>query len=401
MASNYNRKSASSASRRQKRSRRSQEAPRSSSRQQRKTARQQEKASRRESKASRKQEKASRKQEKASRKESRRSGSKSQRTSTTRNSSSVPQQTSQRSSSSRPYEVIPGGQLGYRQEYQNQRQTATNSVRLGDIDRAARATRQQRVYRRMLIRFGIIAAIIILIIAGVFVLYNSKAFTIDNIEVKGVEHLTATDMAELASVPEGTTLLTVDTGAIKSSLLEDAWVDDVDIRRSFPSALTIVVTERTIEAVVDVPVADSSENQEWAIASDRMWLMPIPDKDSDAGKNTSPKVYEDAKKVLHITDVPFGVEPQVGSYCSDANVNNALAIVSSMTTELADRVKTVQATETESTTLILDNGVEVVFGSSDDIRDKERVCLEIMDERPDVVYINVRVVNSPTWRAVS
>ena len=42
-------------------------------------------------------------------------------------------------------------------------------------------------------------------------------------------------------------------------------------------------------------------------------------------------------------------------------LTNALAIVDGMTTDLAGRVTTVKATETESTTLVLDNGVEIVL----------------------------------------
>ncbi len=261
-----------------------------------------------------------------------------------------------------------------------------------------------RVRRRshnVVLYIGIAVAVIIACIIGAFALYNSQAFAIKNVEIEGAEHLTDVETEELAAVPSGTTLLRVDTGAIESRLLKDAWVEKVDIQRNFPDTLTIVVTERTIAAVVDIQINDASSTQQWAIASDGMWLMPIPSQDSEAGQNTSPKVYEDAESVLHITSVPYGVEPQVGSYCSDANVNNALAIVAGMTTDLADRVSAVQATETESTTLMLDDGVEIVFGAAEDIRDKERVCLEIMEEHPDVVYINVRAVNSPTWRAVS
>ena len=99
------------------------------------------------------------------------------------------------------------------------------------------------------------------------------------------------------------------------------------MNRVFPNTLELAVTERTITAVVDVPTENAESVQPWAIASDGMWLMPIPDQNSEAGKRTSPKVYEDAAKVLHITDVPYGTRPEVGAYCSDANVNNALAIV--------------------------------------------------------------------------
>ena len=138
-----------------------------------------------------------------------------------------------------------------------------------------------------------------------------------------------------------------------------------------------------------------------AIASDGMWLMPIPDRDSEAGRRTNSKVYEDAESVLHITDVPYGTKPAVGSYCTDANVNNALAIVAGMTTELADRVTSVKATETASTTLTIKDGPDIVFGTADNIREKERVCLQIMKEHPEgVTYINVRTPDRPTWRSL-
>ena len=131
----------------------------------------------------------------------------------------------------------------------------------------------------------------------------------------------------------------------------------------FPNTLQIDITERTITAVVEVPNENAQNSTQWAIASDGMWLMPIPDRDSEAGRRTNSKVYEDAESVLHITDVPYGTKPAVGSYCTDANVNNALAIVAGMTTELADRVTSVKATETASTTLTIKDGPDIVFGA--------------------------------------
>lgn len=275
------------------------------------------------------------------------------------------------------------------------------SVRVGDISQATRAHRVQQTYQRYLVRLGIIAGILVVLAISALIVYNSSAFTIESVSVKGVEHLTASDMQELAGVDSGTTLLRVDTGAIKENLKKDAWVADVKVNRVFPSTLEIVVTERTIAAVVEVPSENAKTTTSWAIASDGMWLMPIPDRDSEAGRRTSSKVFEDAESVLHITDVPYGTKPQVGSYCSDANVNNALAIVAGMTTELADRIASVKATETESTTLTITNGPDIVFGTADNIREKERVCLEIMKEHPDgVTYINVRSPDRPTWRSV-
>ncbi len=275
------------------------------------------------------------------------------------------------------------------------------SVRVGDLSQASRANRAQQTYQRYLLRLAAVAGILVAFAITALIVYNSPAFTIESVSVKGVEHLTASDMQQLAAVDSGTTLLRVDTATIKDNLRKDAWVADVKVNRVFPSTLEIVVTERTIAAVVEVPSESAKTTTSWAIASDGMWLMPIPDKDSEAGQRTSQKVYEDAESVLRITDVPYGTKPQIGSYCSDANVNNALAIVAGMTTELADRISSVKATETESTTLTITNGPDIVFGTADNIREKERVCLEIMKEHPDgVTYINVRTPDRPTWRSV-
>lgn len=337
---------------------------------------------------------------------SNRGGSGSRTTRRSPSSSSTSRRSSRnRSSSSSSYHAIPGGQYQPRTTSRaGSGEPQLSSVRVGDLERRERqerAERTQRAYRRYLRRILIAVLLVLALIVAAVVLYNSSAFTIESVSVSGVEHLTETEMEQLAGVPEGTTLLRVDTGEIKSRLLMDAWVEDVTIKRAFPNTLEIIVTERSIAAVVDVPTDDASDTQEWAIASDGMWLMPIPDQDSEAGQNTSEKVYEDAASVLHITEVPYGVDPEVGDYCSDSNVNNALSIIDGMTTDLSGQVTTVMAAEAESTTLVLESGVEIVFGEAEDIRDKERVCLEIMEEHPDVVYINVRVVDSPTWRSVS
>lgn len=274
-------------------------------------------------------------------------------------------------------------------------------MRVGDLERRERNERMARKSRGLALRMGAIAVVAAVLVGSGLALYWSNLFAVETVSVQGVEHLTATEMTELAAVPAGTTLLRVDASAIEERLLADAWVQDVSVNRVFPNTLELVITERVIAAVVEVPTETAQTTQQWAIASDGMWLMSIPSKNSSAGKSISPKIYEDAESVLHIVDVPYGTDPQVGTYCTDSNVNNALAIVDGMTTSLADQVKVVSATDPESTTLTLENGVEIVFGAAEDIRSKERVCLELMEQNEGkIAYINVRVVNSPTWRAL-
>ena len=287
----------------------------------------------------------------------------------------------------RPYNPAPGSRL--------------TSVRVGDLPHSDHGSRARRTYQRYLVRLGAIAAAVAATAIAAVIVYNSSMFTIESVSVSGADHLTASDMQQLAGVPADTTLLRVDAAGIKENLKKDAWVADAKIKRVFPNTLQIDITERTITAVVEVPNENAQNSTQWAIASDGMWLMPIPDRDSEAGRRTNSKVYEDAESVLHITDVPYGTKPTVGSYCTDANVNNALAIVAGMTTELADRVTSVKATETASTTLTIKDGPDIVFGTADNIREKERVCLQIMKEHPEgVTYINVRTPDRPTWRSL-
>ena len=250
--------------------------------------------------------------------------------------------------------------------------------------------------------FGVIALIAVLAVAGILV-YNSSLFTVTKVTVSGVEHLTPSAMTDLAAVPTGTTLLRVDEAGIKARLAKEPWVKEVALKRVFPDTLEIAITERTIAAVVDVPVDNAQKMESWAISADGIWLMPIPPQGSEEAASVSPKVYEDAASALKITGVPYdsGSSPRIGGSCSNENVNNALAIVSGFTTSLKDQVRTVLATGPETTTLVLDNGVEIAFGTAEDIRDKERVCLELMDRYPGkLTYINVRVVDKPTWRTI-
>lgn len=265
-----------------------------------------------------------------------------------------------------------------------------------------RRKRSKKRTNRARIPFIILGGVATLAVAAViafFALSNTDTFKIENIEISGTDHLTTQEVSALVSVPQGTTLFTLDSEAIATSLKRDAWVEDVEINRIFPNKLEIVVHERAITAVAEIPMGESQEIQKWAISKDGYWLMAIPDRDTELGAQISEQIHNDADNVLHIVDIEYGVEPAIGAKCTDAEVLNALEIIANMTTSLADQVKVVSAPDVDSTMLVLNNNVEIAFGAAEDIRDKERICLQIMKQNPKVVYINVRVLDRPTWRS--
>lgn len=271
-----------------------------------------------------------------------------------------------------------------------------------DARRARREASMQRAAGKTRLPFiiiTIILAIFVVVLITLFALSRTTTFQIEEIKFTGADHLTQQEVQALCPIPGGTTLLTVDTDSIVKNLKRDSWVEDVIVKRVFPSTLEIEVIERELSAIVEIPMGATQTMQSWAISSDGIWLMAIPNEDSEVGRQLSPAIYEDAKAAMHITGVPYGLVPEIGAVCTDKNVNNALAIISGMTTSLADQVKAVNASDAESTTLTLDNNIEIAFGTAENVREKERVCLKIMAENSMVVYINVRVPDRPTWRS--
>ncbi|MGN0301985.1 MAG: FtsQ-type POTRA domain-containing protein, partial [Anaerotardibacter sp.] len=243
-----------------------------------------------------------------------------------------------------------------------------------------------------------VLALIVGVIAYTFV--NSDSYRIKSITVEGCEHLTNQEMTSLASIPENSTLLNINEAEIVANLKKDPWIRDAHIERQFPDVLKLVVEEREICAVCDVVIDNSDTTETWALASDGMWLMKIPAKDSPEAASVASKIYEDVETVLNIKGVPYGTTPVAGEFCTNANVSNALSIIDGLSTDLSEQVKSVTASNSDSTTLTLKNGVEIAFGDSSDIRDKERVCLELLSKYENqIAYINVRVVNKPVWRS--
>ena len=273
-------------------------------------------------------------------------------------------------------------------------------VRVSDVQNAAQR-RQRKQFRvpRPLIALLVIIAVLV---GGGVALYNVDVFPVKQVAVTGATHVSAEEVTALAAVPEGSTLLRVDTEGIANRLKTNPWIESVSVDRSFPDTVNLNITERSIGAVVEVAIDDADTTENWALSSDGVWLCQIPDDpDSEEGRKVMPAVYEDAESVLKISGVPYGQRPEVGEACNSGNVSNALSIVSGMSTELSEQVKTVSATSSESTTITLQNGVEIAFGDASDIREKERVCLELMKEHEgQIAYINVRVVGKPIWRSL-
>ena len=218
------------------------------------------------------------------------------------------------------------------------------STSVAEIRRKGRNEELRATSRKYFVRFVVLIGFLVVLLAGWAVLYNSTAFTIERVSVKGVEHLTDDEMTQLANVPSNTTLLRVDADEIANRVKQNSWVEDVQINRIPPDMLEINVTERKVAAIVEIPDESGTMIKRWMIANDHMWLMPIPEEGTEAAQTTSPKVYEDADAVRHIVNVPVGTKAEIyQNICNLAKDGLCVILISSELPEVINIADTIYA----------------------------------------------------------
>jgi len=244
-------------------------------------------------------------------------------------------------------------------------------------ERDSRLAAQRRGLRLRII--GAVAAVA-LVIAGCSALYSSSLFTVKNVEVAGVVHITAARVKALAAVPSSATLIRFPADEVAARVAADPWVAAVTVSRVFPSGMRIRVTERVPAAIVD--------------AGESVWLADA------SGVMISKPTTETTATLPLVRDVP-GLDPKAGGRSTSGPLRNAPKVLASIGRELASQVRTVSAPTVDGATLLLENKVEVVVGEAVDLPKKTANALLILKEQKGkVVSIDVRVIDRPTWRGL-
>ncbi len=281
---------------------------------------------------------------------------------------------------------------------------------------------------------AIFSAAVALVIAYV-VLSNTDTFEIESIQLEGTSRLSSEQLTVMVNVSEGTNLLNVDTDSIASRLLENPWVKSVSVSRSFPHTLVLSIEENFPCAVVRIDPSESlGAIQYWLISDDGVWMSQVTSTgieealqmvvdstgDASTADDESAEEADDAESteepsvcsevymtVAELAEVPYvsgvatGLTPEAGVQETDEGVLNALEILTQSDEEFRTQIASIDVGTDDATSVILTSGVEIAFGSSEDIQTKFQVAKEILEEHSgEVSYINVRVVSRPSWRGV-
>ena len=136
------------------------------------------------------------------------------------------------------------------------RRLAAASVRSSDervrhSDPAVRARLRRRRRRTNRIYAGLGVALVVLLL-GYIALYFLPVFSVREVSVEGTRSIPSEVVTERAAVVPGTPLLQVDAHAVARRVAGLPRVDQVTVKRDYPSGLRIELIERTALVVVEV-----------------------------------------------------------------------------------------------------------------------------------------------------
>ncbi len=265
-------------------------------------------------------------------------------------------------------------------------------------DSSLRLDRTRKVLRIVVVVIAVVLVALITVAIVLSVLSNTSAFQISKIETFDSEHVSADEVLRLSNVAEGSTLLNMDEEAIQNGVRKNPWVSSVDIERVFPDTLRLHVNERKLGAVV----AMSSGGVAWLLGDDNAWIEPLKLEVSQSeSTNDAALAKADSMGVVLISDVPGDVAPVAGAECTDAAIQAVMLFTSQLSDSFKQQIVCYSASSQDDISCTLKNGVEVSFGSANDVGTKESVASHILEQfGGQIVYINVRIPSRPTYRRV-
>lgn len=212
----------------------------------------------------------------------------------------------------------------------------------------------------------VIAAVVLLLALGSWLMLGSSALAVTGVQVEGTSVLSSAEVRRAAAVPSGEPLATVDLAAIAARVESLAPVAHADVSRSWPHRVRIDVRERTPVAVVVTDGATRGLDAHGVLFRD--YASPPPHL---------PVVHTSAKSG------------------SDA-LAEAAQVVGSLPTQLAARVEYVDVATIDRISLHLRDGRTIVWGSAEDSTEKAEVLAALLPASPEAATYDVSVPGRPT-----
>ena len=263
-----------------------------------------------------------------------------------------------------------------------------------------RREQHQQADRVKLIGGAVVAvcAIGLAVLIAFFVLRDSAIFSVDNVVVEGTTHVSESDVRNLLTLEDGTTLLNIDKDQINDQLKRDPWVASVEVERQFPHTVKLTVVEQQ----VDMLVVMNSGSLGWYLGSSGSWIEPTKIEASEGQSvNDAALAKARAEGVVLVTGVPATVNPASAQPATDDVLTAVKSFREGFSSEFAARVVSYDASSTDAISCVLESGVQISLGSATSISYKEQVASALLEKYPgQITYINVRKPASASVRKV-
>lgn len=219
-----------------------------------------------------------------------------------------------------------------------------------DLARAQqRFARRQRLVRwRGWLPWAVGGVVLVLGGLAVWLFYFSTVLAVSGVQVSGADAVSTATITDVAAVPTGRPLATVDLNAIAERVRTVPAVADALVTRDWPDRLVIQVTERVPVVVV------TDGNRFELVDATGVSFRSVPTR-------------------------PAGLpEALVVGARREVTIHSVVTASAALPAEIRARVGSISATSPDSITLNLVNGVRVVWGSADDSPRKAAVLSVLM-----------------------
>jgi len=236
-----------------------------------------------------------------------------------------------------------------------------------------------------------------LLLWGTTLVANSGLFHPGTIHVQGARFLANADVERIAAIDPTSSTVTMDTAEVEERLMSNPWIVRADVSTHLPREITIEVTERTPAVKVE------GRGLNWVASSDGRWLGYYSEETSSLVDPTGILLPVDVSdfNIIPVTGI-IELEPEWGESVEDESLQNVLAHLRGLDPQIVSRVLRVTAPSVGSTSLFTIDEVELDVGRADNLEEKSAIILAILEGYSgDVVLINVRSIENPTWRGLS
>ncbi|MFC8390077.1 MULTISPECIES: cell division protein FtsQ/DivIB [unclassified Streptomyces] len=237
----------------------------------------------------------------------------------------------------------------------------------------------RRLGRRQVRRIIASAVVLVFLGSGAFwLLYGSDLVRVERVSVSGTRVLTPAEVREAADVPLGEQLVSVDTDAIEARLSEALpRIDTVDVVRSWPSGITLKVTERTAVLLVHKGGKFIEVDEEGV----RFATVSKAPKGVPALKMTVSRSGSAAASLRR-----FG---------EDRLTREAVRVAGAIPASVAHATRSVKVRSYDDISLELTDGRTVDWGSSEKGAEKSRTLTALMKAEPGARHFDVSVPTAP------